>query len=128
MKNIKKVQQGFTLLELVVVIAVVGVLLVVAMPKLLGTSNDARIAALSGVAGTLSSASAFNYAKRSATVASTNNSVRNCTDAATSLQAGLPAGYTITATDIAVGATASCTLVTVMTPVLSTTFAAYGID
>ncbi len=128
MKYIKKVQRGFTLLELVVVIAVIGVLLVVAMPKLLGTSNDARVAALGGVAGSLSSASAFNYGKRSAAVASTNNSVKDCSDAAASLQTGLPSGYTITSSSIATGATASCTLVTVMTPVLSTTFTAYGID
>ena len=73
MKYVKKVHCGFTLLELVVVIAVVGVLLVVAMPKLLGTSNDARVAALGGVAGALSSASAFNYGKRSAAVLNTNN-------------------------------------------------------
>ena len=128
MKYVKKEHCGFTLLELVVVIAVVGVLLVVAMPKLLGTSNDARVAALGGVAGALSSASAFNYGKRSAAVLNTNNFVKDCADAAVSMQAGVPSGYTITAATIGVGATFTCTLSTVMTPVLTTTFTAYGID
>ena len=128
--SFKQIQYGFTLLELVVVIAVVGVLLVVATPKLIGTSGDARLAALNGVGSALSSASAFNYGKRSAAVdSSSNNSVRNCTDASNSLNSnGLPAAYTITTAAIAVGATAPCVLSTVMTPVLTTTFTVYGID
>lgn len=131
MKHTKKVQRGFTLLELVVVIAVIGTLLVVAMPRLLSTSNDARVAAAGGVAGSLSAASAFNYSKRSAAISSTNSAVANCTDVGATLQGGaLPSGYTITAAPITStdGTAFSCLVVTTMTPVITTTFIAYGIN
>jgi prepilin-type N-terminal cleavage/methylation domain-containing protein len=85
MKNLissKKGQRGFTLVELVVVVAVVGVLAAVATPKFMGVGDDARIAALEGVANALTAASATNYSQREAgglIVVSVNT-----TDAATS--------------------------------------------
>ena len=69
MKNLissKKGQRGFTLVELVVVVAVVGVLAAVATPKFMGVGDDARIAALEGVANALTAASATNYSQREA--------------------------------------------------------------
>ena len=61
-----KKQGGFTLVELVVVVAVLGVLSVFALPKILGTVNDARIASLTGVAEALTAASTHNYMIRGA--------------------------------------------------------------
>ena len=61
-----KKQGGFTLIELVVVVAVLGVLSVFALPKILGTVNDARIASLEGVADALTAASTHNYMIRGA--------------------------------------------------------------
>lgn len=58
----KQVQRGFTLIELVMVIVILGVLAAVAIPKFVDLSGDARAAATQGVAGALSSASAINYA------------------------------------------------------------------
>ena len=61
-----KKQGGFTLVELVVVVAVLGVLSSFALPKILGTVNDARIASLTGVAEALTAASTHNYMIRGA--------------------------------------------------------------
>ncbi len=122
----KQVQRGFTLIELVMVIVILGVLAAFAIPQFVDLKGDARKAALSGVAGALSSASAINYAARNANVAN-GTVVANCTDVGPRLQGGLPADYAITALAVAVNVTAICTLSTVSTPVLTTTFTAVGI-
>jgi MSHA pilin protein MshA len=105
----KKKSQGFTLIELVIVIAILGILAAVAIPKLFNITTDAQTAAVAGVAGALGSASAENYGVRSEK--STNGgAVANCTDVGSLLQGGLPASYTITSATIASGAIATCTV------------------
>lgn len=54
---------GFTLLELVVAIVILGLLSVVAAPKFLGLQSDARAAALSGLAGSMEGAVAIVHGK-----------------------------------------------------------------
>lgn len=57
------VQKGFTLIELVIVIVILGILAAVAVPKFNSMSGEAGDAAAQGVAGALSSAAAMNLAK-----------------------------------------------------------------
>ncbi|MCD9525273.1 type II secretion system protein [Photobacterium carnosum] len=55
--------KGFTLIELVVVIVILGILAVVAAPKFMGLQRDARIADLKGLEGGLKAANEMVYAK-----------------------------------------------------------------
>lgn len=56
-------QKGFTLIELIIVIVLLGILAVTAAPRFLNLQDDARDAVLQGVAGSLESASSVVYGK-----------------------------------------------------------------
>ncbi|MCX7133926.1 MSHA biogenesis protein MshA [Aeromonas piscicola] len=58
-----KKQAGFTLIELVIVIIILGILAVTAAPKFLNLQDDARKAAADGVKASLQSASQMIYSK-----------------------------------------------------------------
>jgi MSHA pilin protein MshA len=56
-------QKGFTLIELVVVIVILGILAVTAAPRFLNLQSDARVSALQGLKGAMAGAGSIVYAK-----------------------------------------------------------------
>ena len=59
---IRTAQRGFTLIELVVVIVILGILAAFAVPRFMGLEDQARVAAVDAMAGSLRSAATMAHA------------------------------------------------------------------
>lgn len=94
-----KRQSGFTLIELVVVIVILGILAATAAPKFMNLQGDARISALNGLKGAVKSAVSMTYSKailkgiekkETGTVCSTSEGTSGCSGDEIKLVYGRP--------------------------------------
>lgn len=128
MRSMKHTQSGFTLIELVIVIVILGVLAALAVPRFVNLQDDAQKAALSSNANALTSSVNVNFAAcsmKNHVVDTECIKVDNCDKADDLLTGGaLSTGYSITAAAIAAnGTSVDCTLTG---PTGTVTFKAIG--
>jgi MSHA pilin protein MshA len=114
-----RAQAGFTMIELIVVIVILGVLAATALPKFIDMRTEAQKAAVDGVAGAAGSAMNLNFSGcalvGNAVTLNKCVKVSACSDTNSIMQGGLPSGYTIAASGPALvsatnGNTAECSV------------------
>jgi prepilin-type N-terminal cleavage/methylation domain-containing protein len=110
MKTINKTQQGFTLVELIIVIVILGILAVTAAPRFLNFQGDAKVSVLRGIEGSLRAAVSLVEGK--AIIAGQNATPLSCFEnnavrAATAAETGATPASCATGVNVVFGAPAA---------------------
>ena len=101
MKAGQKTQAGFTLIELVVVIVILGILAATALPKFMDLSKDARGGVIKGLEGSMRAADTMLYAKAAAAGLATTAPGATNLVAVNGVNVSLAYGYAADATELA---------------------------
>jgi MSHA pilin protein MshA len=101
--NILRNEKGFTLIELVMIIIILGILAAVAIPKFMNLRDDADRANAKSVVGALNSTASIVFAKHavgSTGVCSEGATVDTAAELAACLDGGLPANWATSSDNI----------------------------
>lgn len=84
MKRVSRKQDGFTIIELIIVIVIIGILAAIALPKYMDASRDARISKAQAMLGAVRAASAISHSRCLLDLAQGLNGAGQCGNAAPS--------------------------------------------
>ncbi|MCU7994146.1 prepilin-type N-terminal cleavage/methylation domain-containing protein [Shewanella glacialipiscicola] len=96
MKTLKTKQAGFSLIELVIVIVILGLLAVTAIPRFLNVTDSAEDASVDGVAGGLSTAVSFVRSQWEVDGRQNSSVILDGTPVALDPRFGYPTGISVT--------------------------------
>ncbi|RJP35205.1 MAG: prepilin-type N-terminal cleavage/methylation domain-containing protein [Candidatus Omnitrophota bacterium] len=98
----KKNESGFTFIEIIVVIVIIGIIAAIAVPKFVNLTGDAKKAAADGTIGAINSACSIAFAKHRASGTDTDDGtwIINAEKLATWLDGGYPEGVSGSGTTV----------------------------
>lgn len=123
-KEMLKNQDGFTLIEIIAVLVILGIMAAVAVPKYLNLTDEARQKAVEGALAAGASEITMNYAKAMLTPVTTDDALSVVVNACETSLGDFTAEYAVLATNdgISVTITAPSTLLTNVTTVSKSVF------